>query len=87
MPEVPEGNPCLGTTHCDTARIVLWRNPCDDVLRKTLLHECLHAIMAESGYAHNKWSEAEEEQVVQMLTPWLLTLLRQNPALVKALTG
>jgi hypothetical protein len=57
-----------------------------EVLRDTVLHECLHAIFFSSGiYLIGQDDDIEEKMCVQ-LTQWLLMLLRDNPKLVKYLT-
>lgn len=52
--------------------------------RDTLLHECLHALFAQTGQATDM--QDDEEQFVRRLTPALLDLLRRNPRLVAYLT-
>ena len=56
----------------------------DLVARSTLLHECLHAVVSDSGLKP-RWDE-DEELYVSVLERGLFNLLRDNPALVEYLT-
>lgn len=53
-----------------------------DVQRDTLMHELLHALSDTYGV---EWVK-DEERMVSRLAPLLLTVLRDNPTLVEALT-
>lgn len=63
----------------------IWLNPDQSAsqMQDTLLHEALHALYACSNLAGLE--EPAEENVVGHLTPWLLMLLRANPALTEYL--
>lgn len=52
--------------------------------REVALHEVLHACFQATGM---KWSEEREEAFVAGLSPVLLAALRDNPSLVRYLTG
>jgi hypothetical protein len=56
-------------------------------LRDTLLHEALHAVIAQTGLSESgaPLHGDSEEQVVRALTPMLLHLLRENPKLIQFL--
>jgi hypothetical protein len=56
-------------------------------LRDTLLHEILHAIIAQTGLAETSGPlhGDAEEQTVRALTPLLLHVLRENRALINFL--
>lgn len=59
-------------------------------LRDTLLHEVIHACIAEGGLrAHGgsmaKSSDGQEEQIARILATNLLDTLRRNPNLAKFL--
>lgn len=49
-----------------------------DVIRETLLHEILHAILG--------MYEKDDEALVRLLSPMLLQVMRDNPKLMLALT-
>lgn len=49
-----------------------------DVIRETILHEILHAILG--------MYDKDDEALVRELSPMLLQVLRENPRLVLALT-
>lgn len=51
--------------------------------RNTVVHELLHAIVSMAG---DLGDDSDEERIVSTLSPWLLTMLRENPSLVRYLT-
>lgn len=55
--------------------------------RDTVLHEVMHAIFSEMGLTTDFKEENEEEKIVRCMATGLLAVLRENPALVKYLTG
>lgn len=57
------------------------------VVAETLLHEVLHACVAQAGLTHALADDDLEERVVLAVTPPLLDTLRSNPELVAFLTG
>lgn len=48
--------------------------------RDTLLHELLHAAINET---HLKFGEDAEEEVIRVMTPLLLQIIRENPKVVR----
>lgn len=55
-------------------------------LQSVLLHETLHSIFSVSGMSY-KWEHDEEERMVRRLTPFLLSVLKDNPELLAYLTA
>lgn len=53
--------------------------------RDTILHEILHAVIAETGLRAWFSDQDKEEEMVLVLAPALLEVLRENPALVRYL--
>jgi hypothetical protein len=51
--------------------------------RDTMLHEILHAVVSNTALG---MSDADEEQLIRTVTPWLLAVLRDNPDLTGFLT-
>lgn len=77
----------LGETFNDDCLIEIKRKQGAACKRDTLLHECLHGIVWVSGGAKLfDLSHDDEEKLVRLLTPWLLALIRDNPALIAYLT-
>ena len=54
--------------------------------RDTMLHEVLHAIVAQT-YAQKAFAKEDDEQAVAVLSTHLLDTLRRNPALVAYLVN
>lgn len=54
------------------------------VMRETLLHEVLHAVLYNTGVA-DRMTDKNEEHLVRALSPALFALLRDNPALIQYL--
>ena len=73
------------TTH-GTLEIDLQPEVADLVLRETLLHEVLHAVLYTTGIA-DRLSDKNEEHLVRALSPALFSLLRDNHDLVQYLIG
>jgi len=73
------------TTH-GHLEIVLHPDVADTVLRETLLHEVLHAVLYVTGTS-DRLSDKAEEHLIRSLSPALFALLRDNPDLVQYLTG
>jgi hypothetical protein len=73
------------TTH-GILEIVLQPAVADMVMRETLLHEVLHAILFNTGLS-DRMTDKAEEHLVRALSPALFALLRDNPNLVQYLTG
>lgn len=79
----------LGETDSNKGTITLQPGQGPDYLADTLLHEVLHACwwrtFAATGLEFV--SQPQEESIIAALTPTLLEVLRDNPVLVKFLTG
>lgn len=75
----------LGHTNHRHLTILLDPNQAPGSMRDTLLHECLHAVLEQTGIAHEMEGD-EEERLVYRLAPALLGLIRRNPELVTSLT-
>lgn len=73
------------TTH-GHLEIALQPDVADMVLRETLLHEVLHAVLFNTGIS-DRMTDKAEEHLVRALSPALFSLLRDNPDLVRYLTG
>lgn len=71
----------------DHTQGIIWIDggACADEQRDTLLHEVLHAVFRLVGLHGDLGGTVTEEQVVGRVTPTLLGVLRDNPALVAAL--
>ena len=78
-----EGEPLYGFYH--DGEIVI--DPGVRHVRDTLLHETLHALIAQTGLSESPGPlhGESEEQVVRALTPLLLHVMRENPRLVQFL--
>jgi len=76
---IVEDSSALGTYIQDKTEIQLKSSMSKSAERNTLLHELIHAILQEY--------ELDSEELVRVLTPALLSLLRNNPTLVGYLTS
>lgn len=78
-----EGEPLYGLYH--DGEIII--DPDVRQVRDTLLHETLHAIIAQTGLSETPGPlhGDAEEQVVRALTPLLLHVLRENKNLIQFL--
>lgn len=78
-----EGEPLYGLYH--DGEIII--DPDVRHVRDTLLHETLHAIIAQTGLSETPGPlhGDAEEQVVRALTPLLLHVLRENKNLIQFL--
>jgi uncharacterized protein YjaZ len=78
---------CGGSEH---QRLMIYLNPAlaRSQMQETLLHECMHAMYYASGLQTSAKGSHEdvEEVVVVALTPWVHSLLCDNPDLVAYLT-
>lgn len=55
--------------------------------RDTVLHEVLHGIVAQAGSLQAMdFTDDMEENLILLMTPWLLMVLQDNPDLVEYLT-
>jgi hypothetical protein len=75
--------PLYGMWDGKSATILLSTRAADTIMRETLVHEILHAVLELSGASsvHIKDSD-EEEGIVRSIAPMLLDVLRRNPKLV-----
>jgi predicted SprT family Zn-dependent metalloprotease len=78
-----------GHTEHIKARIELDTRQADTHIRDTMLHEVLHVVFHQAGLAAtvDNWTHDFEELMVTVLTPWLLSAIRDNPQLVAFLTA
>lgn len=68
------------------AGIHIDRKQSESGLRDTVLHEAMHAIIYLAGIKKAlELDHDDEEKLVVTLTPWILALMRDNPALVEFL--
>lgn len=74
-----------GYTDTRTCTVFISQRQAYTQSQETLLHEVLHAILDVTGHAHELEDE-DEEILVRRLSPALLVVLQQNPALVEYLT-
>lgn len=75
---IVENESVLGTYLESKTEIQIRNNLSPSAQRNTVLHELIHAILQEY--------EQDSEELVRILTPALLAMLRDNPALVEFLT-
>jgi len=60
----------------------------EDTLRETLLHEVLHCVWAATQLNHFRPRKRDyEEQIVAMMSPTLLRVLSDNPAVLAYLVN
>lgn len=80
-----EDGTAWGACDTTTAVIAIREDLPTDMEAVVLLHETLHAVMAQNGLAHDLGEDAEE-WVADRLSFALVKLLRDNPVLVKFIT-
>lgn len=76
-----------GETNTDSKQIVVYSNENEEVVRETLQHEILHALL-EDIIATIKDLEGEdkiEEQLIRLLSPRLMSFAVENPKLARYL--
>lgn len=72
------------TRHKATEIVMCPQSPAS--MRDTLLHEALHAVWwVAGGEKLLDMDKDAEEQLIRLLSPWLLCLLRDNPDMIKFL--
>jgi hypothetical protein len=76
---VVENSTALGTYIQEKTEVQVKSGMSLSAERNTLLHELMHAILQEY--------ELDAEELVRVVTPALLALLRENPELVTYLTS
>ena len=72
----------MGCTTVDSQTITIHPTQGPDQLRRTVLHEVLHAVVEGSGLGKWLGSSESEEFAVAVLDSALYQLIRDNPALV-----
>jgi hypothetical protein len=78
----------LGFSQLETLTIVLKPGLPDSLLRETLLHELLHAIIQTQGGVFDVAKEEEhEEAAVAAISPLLLSTLRANEDVLEFILG
>jgi hypothetical protein len=80
----------VGNHHGYRCAITYSAQPDIQQLRDVILHECMHALMYETGLGFELKDAPEdvtEERVVRSLATATLALLRHNPKLVDFLLG
>ena len=81
----PEFTTC-GQTDFETQEIILWTSmlPNTSTVVGTVLHECLHVIFENEKLGKLKKNKsAREEQIVLGFEAGLISLLRDNPKLLR----
>jgi hypothetical protein len=85
-PQLQERAGVVGLCNTDTLHLYLDGGLPYGVEAETLLHETLHAMWAQTNL-QKRFTDKQQEAVVWALAPRLLSLLRDNPELVKWLTN
>lgn len=80
----PSVKDTLGETFADDGLIEIRSTQSAANMRDTMLHEALHAIFFHSGMTQGMTRD-DEERIIVTISPWILQLLRENPALVRFL--
>lgn len=73
------------TTH-NKLEIVINPDMADSMLRETVLHEILHAVIYATGLG-DRFTEKQEEHLVRALSPALFQFILDNPTVVRYLGG
>ena len=71
----------LGQTKLDKLTIQIDPNYPEQIIKETLLHECLHAVLRGTYIV----SDETEEKLVSIMSPALMLLVKDNPDLKKYL--
>jgi hypothetical protein len=83
-----EADDKLGMTRFRRSLIHISKKQSPSSERDTLLHEVLHAVCYESGLSLVLGiGDEDEERIIRILAPWLLTVIRDNPHLIEQLTA
>lgn len=67
----------IGETNTDRLLIEINPNFPLQILRETLLHECLHAILNDTFVVESK----DEEKIVRVVSPGIMQIIMDNPEL------
>ncbi|KKL51030.1 hypothetical protein LCGC14_2299560 [marine sediment metagenome] len=70
----------IGRTDTRGLEITIDPTLAEQIIRDTLLHECLHAVWIDAGL--DEMESLTEEQIVNTLTPRLVSMMRVNPELM-----
>lgn len=84
--EKESGDELYGMTTHNLLEIAVHPHMHNTLIKETLLHEVLHAVLYVTGISHGM-SDDDEEQLIRSLSPCLFMLLRDNPGLVDCLVG
>lgn len=71
----------MGSTGFDCLEIKINSKYQDQVIKETLLHECLHALLYDTFLLEDEL----EEKVIRVLSPKLMQLFHSNESLVNFL--
>lgn len=67
----------IGQTHLDKLLIEVNASYPTQVVKETLLHECIHAILKDTFI----FDDTTEEKLVTVISPLLMSLMIENPEL------
>ena len=73
----------MGLTKVDKLLIEVDPSYPDQIVKETLLHECMHAIFKDTFLVDDE----TEEKIIRMLSPGVMHLLKDNPDLQSYLFG
>jgi hypothetical protein len=71
-----------GETNTDTKQILLSDTDNQQVVKETLLHEVLHALLEDAVILNLFTDDDHEERLVRYLSPKLMAVMQDNPKLV-----
>ena len=77
-----EGNVCMGLSDTDTQTMYINLDFSDQVVKETILHECMHFLAADSSIFPD---EEKEEDIIRFMSPKMMELLNRNKKLAKFL--
>ena len=81
---VEKGEHLLGACDASRRKISLDTDQSEESMLDTLIHEMAHAAIAISPYS-GMLSEEEEEKLVLWFTTTFISMVRENPELIKRL--
>jgi len=76
----------FGMTLHKSLEIIIQPDAADTVIRETLLHEVLHAVLYNTGIS-DRMTEKTEEHLIRALSPALFVLLRDNKKFLGYIVG
>lgn len=75
-----------GRCNTKTHEIHINRSICDEEAKASVLHEVLHGVFSVANVSHVlNMNEQGEENLIRMLEPFMLQLIRENPKLMEYL--